>query len=258
MDWGTQYTQSSVVESVVSVEVTTFYKQSGPLRMDMKPGDTLGKVRTRLCREHGIGEDEVRLAISGREVSGSDWSLPLARLRVPALPPIRVLFVHEQIIKFFLDPKTHGPNLTLSKSRLSAELVRADGDQTVRGSVALTKGRVYWDVRIDNSKNGRINIGVAIESHSKNQYVGQTPHGWAYYGRNGKREHGGQSHSYGPTYSTGDEIRVLLDMDKRNIAFCINGKQLGVAFNRIPTKVWPAITLYSQRDKFTITKFGTF
>lgn len=78
-----------------------------------------------------------------------------------------------------------------------------------------------------------------------------------YYGC-GNTYRAGSSSSYGQSYRSGDVISVLLDMDRRTVAFEKNDVPLGTAFTDIEPAVYPAVSLYARNDAFRIIEFGTF
>ncbi len=74
---------------------------------------------------------------------------------------------------------------------------------------------------------GNIFLGVCGESAALNNYCGNDEHGFGYCGcSNAYRR--GTSKRYGEAFRSGDVIRVKLDMEKRNLQFAKNGKDLGI------------------------------
>jgi len=260
MGWGTVYTPKQDIKENVAITISTFYLGGEGMHLkEISPGKTPKEIKKLISSHYKCALDEVRLVCNGIEVSGKATDKPLALLRFPNNnKDLSLLFVHETRYRFKLDPKHKGKHLILSSDGLTVSIPRHSGDQTVRGDQKLTKGKLYWDVHIDRSSNGRINVGVCVEGHSLTSYVGQSKFGWAYYGNNGKREHAGGSEKYGPTYGSGDTVRVMCDMDLRTLSFCKNGLYLGTAFHNIPACVYPAITLYTTGDRVSLRRFGTF
>jgi len=260
MGWGLLYTPKDDIQHKVDIKVDTFYHGGAGINIRaIPPNKTPKHLKSVISKHYKCALEEVRLVCGGLEVSGDSMDKPLALLRFSkTTKDLKMLFVHETRYRFKLDPNHKGKHLVLSPTRLTVSIPRHSGDQTVRGDQKLTKGKLYWDVHIDRTSNGRINIGVCVEGHSLTSYVGQSKFGWAYYGNNGKREHAGGSEKYGPTYSTGDTIRVMCDMDSRTLSFSKNGLYLGIAFHNIPACVYPAITLYTTGDQVSLRRFGTF
>ncbi len=100
-------------------------------------------------------------------------------------------------------------------------------------------------------------IGVCTDGAKLTNYLGSDDHGFGYYG-GGNSYRRGNSSSYGQSVKSGDTISVHLDMDARTLAFSRNGTDLGVAFRDLPAGgvVYPAFSLYSRGDHFTLTSFG--
>mmetsp|Transcript_14522 Transcript_14522/g.35396 ORF Transcript_14522/g.35396 Transcript_14522/m.35396 type:complete len:308 (-) Transcript_14522:263-1186(-) len=258
MPWGTQYTRSTNLSRKLEVKIVTFHQKLQDMTVTVALDQTSQHIRAAVCKKFKCSPEEVRLVNQGLELTGEQMRMPISKLRIPSHEPPEMLFVHEARYKFQLDRAHCGKHLVLSGDLLSVSIPNRSGDQTVRGNVLLTRGRLFWDVYIDRSFNNRINLGVCIDGHTVTSYVGQTKFGWAYYGNNGKKEHNGGSEKYGPIYTTGDTIRVMVDMDSRTLSFQKNGQDLGLAFHNIPAKVYPAFTLYTQGDKITLRRFGTF
>jgi len=116
----------------------------------------------------------------------------------------------------------------------------------------------FWDIRLDVTLNGRLNLGVCTDSCNMNAYIGNDQHGWSVYGNTGKSEHKSQSNVYGQPFVQGDVIRVMVDMDSRTLAFERNGQSLGIAHYNLCDRVWPAFSLYCTKDTISLTDFGTF
>ena len=45
---------------------------------------------------------------------------------------------------------------------------------------------------------------------------------------------------------------MTVDMDKKTIAYALNGQDLGVCHKNIAAEVCPAVTLYKQGDQITL------
>ena len=55
-----------------------------------------------------------------------------------------------------------------------------------RGDNEFTSGRVFWDVQIVKTNQGKINVGVCTLDANFSSYLGGDEYGWSYYGHNGE------------------------------------------------------------------------
>eukprot|EP00466_Bigelowiella_natans_P013541 jgi/Bigna1/76169/fgenesh1_pg.39_\ len=306
--FGTIYLPTKLIKDHIELKVTTFYKKKQHVLMKLRPDQTGENIRDGICKKFACSREEVRLVLRGVELTSEQIRSPVSTLQFPiGKEGLEILFVHESSHNFkFEDPSrrslggelnavsfdliehlccraSSSPSLGLigglhlSSNKLSVTKMKKDRDHTVRGNVLLTKGKTFWDVHIDNSKIGRINLGVCVEAQQQTVYVGQNAHGWGYYGSNGEqssatnkdtavnetslppqKEHASRSDYYGQAYTTGDTVRVMVDMESRTLAFKKNSEDYGIAFKNIPSRVYPAFTLYNVGDKITLRRFGTF
>jgi len=86
--------------------------------------------------------------------------------------------------------------------------------------------------------------------------------GWYFYADNSSLFSGPPQEFRCKTYSntgrlaSGSTIKVILDMNKRTIGFAINGKDYGVAFEKIPVdkELCSCVMLYKANDCVEIMK----
>ena len=93
------------------------------------------------------------------------------------------------------------------------------------------------------------------ECEAVNSNLGVFAHS-VFIGNCGNTYRQGSSRSYGSAYRTGDVITVVLDCDARKLSFRKNDESLGVAFEDLPSSLFPALSLYSKNDSVTIIDFG--
>jgi len=78
--------------------------------------------------------------------------------------------------------------------------------------------------------------------------VGYNPNEWSYaYGY----KWNGDNTKYGKNMKDGDVIECIVDMKNHTIAWIHNGTNLGIAFNDLPKKIFPAVSLL-QGSKITL------
>jgi len=205
-----------------------------------------------------LDEDQMRLVHNGREITkdlAANKHKPLVFLGI--LPPFNLLLVVDEISRFVLDPSHCGDSLVLSADRLGAGVETDSRWLTVRGTACFRKGKHYWTVLLHCCKSNNFFIGVCVDGVRYNNYLGNDEFGYSYYGC-GNAYRKGNSSSYGQTLKSGDSIDVYLDMDARTLSFSRNGHDLGVAFRDLPSGMYPAFSLYTKGDHFSLTSFGTF
>ncbi|KAL6059324.1 E3 ubiquitin-protein ligase trim9 [Balamuthia mandrillaris] len=111
------------------------------------------------------------------------------------------------------------------------------------GSPGFSSGVHAWSVKVEAQE---MYVGVCRRGAKSNRYLGTDKYGWGwnqYSYRYHNNYRTGQTGPYGSNYVSGDSIGVLLDMDKRQLTFFLNGTSQGVAFSNLPkTKLYPAVT----------------
>eukprot|EP00124_Ichthyophonus_hoferi_P004695 Ihof_evm1s551 gene=Ihof_evmTU1s551 len=150
------------------------------------------------------------------------------------------------------------PGLMLSPDHLSLrndnwtfESIRSTVYVGAIGSDAAVGGRVGYEVTIKTS--GIIQLGWAAPQcrfePERGVGVGDDKYSYAFDGSRRRAWHGDpgsqQMSSYGKMWLEGDVITILMDVEERTISFCLNGRDMGVAFTDVDvTKRWyPALSL---------------
>ncbi|CAJ0839066.1 13131_t:CDS:2 [Entrophospora sp. SA101] len=136
-----------------------------------------------------------------------------------------------------------GDNDTLIISKNQSHLVF----KTTQG---FKNGYHKWDIIVEESFEQTVYIGVCSTDIDHLQFLGNQKHGWV-FGSDGTIYHDGESYYYGEPFDDLSKITVHLDMNKRTLAFSIDGDYFGIAFTNIPSKVYPAISL-TDRAQFKI------
>ena len=128
--------------------------------------------------------------------------------------------------------------------------LRYNNSRVVTGPTIPKKGVSEYKIKINKSSNGRggcVQIGVAPEDIPR---YGQDLHyelGW-YINTAALLKYSGPPHNckgsegeeYGPRKGHGEYVRdgdtvgIVMDMDKGELSFVLNGENLGVAFSGIP------------------------
>jgi hypothetical protein len=151
------------------------------------------------------------------------------------------------------DSVNKGSGVTLSNGNLTATI--SNYYSTVRATISRNSGKWYWEIRCDSLSNAEIGIVNSTAGVGKTY---DNINAMYYYSYNGSKWNGTSS-PYGTTYTTGNVISVLLDLDNGTIEFWKNGVSQGVAFTNVKSlgEVYPAVTSASGAVGGTFTaNFG--
>ena len=97
----------------------------------------------------------------------------------------------------------------------------------ITGTIGLSTGKWYWEIKITSSGSGRDFVGIVdkvAETSSFSAYSGNS-NAISYYGYTGDSKAGSTTtnSSWGATFGTGDTIGVAMDLDNNKIYFSKNG-----------------------------------
>ena len=110
---------------------------------------------------------------------------------------------------------------TFAEGNLDADFTSGSVYWRATGSIGVTSGKWYAEIKcIDDGGNNDLKIGVEHASPDQTTIDGvhKVIQSW-----NGYKASGGSASSYGDTYTNGDIVGVLLDMDNGTIKFSKNG-----------------------------------
>ena len=146
---------------------------------------------------------------------------------------------------YIWDESACGSNLIIEDN---GSVVKAsydcDSHQSVSAKIPLNvKGFFEWDVIIEkDSKDSWIGV-CASENYDYEMSVGGQLTGWA-LGSDGSFWNSRKSVNYCPKFENGTTITVHLDMNKRTLAFTVNGtKYSEVSCYNLPSKLYPVVSL---------------
>lgn len=123
---------------------------------------------------------------------------------------------------------------------------------SIRGNRAIPMicGVFYYEVTIiSKGRDGYIGIGFCSDSVSLGRLPGWEDYSWGYHGDDGHSFCcSGTGKAYGPTFTTGDVIGVVINFLTNTAGFTKNGVYLGPAFKDFMTgkklvKLYPAVGL---------------
>lgn len=116
---------------------------------------------------------------------------------------------------------------TLTAGNLD-QVAASGGWNTVRGSIGISTGKYYWEVRMSGTTN-TVMVGVddnlyQVITNPSNSYVGAYNNSWSVYLSNGQiRNNTGSGSAYGSAFAQGDICMVALDVTNGKIYWGRNG-----------------------------------
>ncbi|XP_053794908.1 tripartite motif-containing protein 67 isoform X10 [Vidua chalybeata] len=140
-----------------------------------------------------------------------------------------VILQTSDVAWFTFDPSSAHRDIVLSNDNQTATCNSYD-DRVVLGTAAFSKGVHYWELHVDRYDNHPDPaFGIARINVVKDTMLGKDDKAWA-------MTEGG--------VSKGTTVGVLLDLNKHNLTFYINGQQQGPpAFENIEGVFMPALSL---------------
>jgi hypothetical protein len=151
------------------------------------------------------------------------------------------------------DSVNKGSGVTLSNGNLTATI--PNYNNTVRATISRNSGKWYWEIKCDSISYAMIGI---VNSSAGVDRTFDSSNAIYYYSATGNK-YKGTNTVYGSSYTTGDIISVLLDLDNGTIEFWKNGVSQGIAFTNVKSlgDVYPAVTSGSNSVGGTVTaNFG--
>ncbi|KAF1437691.1 Tripartite motif-containing protein 67, partial [Spheniscus mendiculus] len=158
-----------------------------------------------------------------------------------------VILQTSDVAWFTFDPSSAHRDIVLSNDNQTATCNSYD-DRVVLGTAAFSKGVHYWELHVDRYDNHPDPaFGIARINVVKDMMLGKDDKAWAMYVDNNRswfmhcnshtnRTEGG--------VSKGATVGVLLDLNKHNLTFYINGQQQGPpAFENVEGVFMPALSL---------------
>ncbi|KAI3427988.1 hypothetical protein D9Q98_006376 [Chlorella vulgaris] len=116
----------------------------------------------------------------------------------------------------------------------------------------------YFEVEVvSRGRDGFIGIGFSTAEVKLDRLPGWEPHSYGYHGDDGHAFSGrGTGKAYGPHYTTGDWIGVVLNRIEQTISFTKKGFELGVAFEGVSEdRLFPSVG-FRTPDEEIVANFG--
>eukprot|EP00474_Spongospora_subterranea_P006862 CRZ07320.1 hypothetical protein [Spongospora subterranea] len=148
----------------------------------------------------------------------------------------------------------------LSNCNLTASFdAGSDKWRSLQTSKGFCSGLHKWEIVLDRMSKGYIFLGVSTASANPDTYVGGDAHGFGLFISDRSRYHGRNKikggAKYGDQMNVNDVVGIILDLDKRSMSYTLNGKDLGVAFDEIPTDhcLYPSVSFYHRGDQISFS-----
>ncbi|XP_046401290.1 probable E3 ubiquitin-protein ligase HERC1 isoform X2 [Ischnura elegans] len=129
------------------------------------------------------------------------------------------------------------------------------------GNTAITSGCYQWKFLIVKENKGNEGTCVGVTQYPIKDYSHRTTSDmWLYRAYSGNLYHNGESPLALPSFTQGDYITVVLDLDARTLSFGKNGSEPELAFEDIDaTELYPCVMFYStnpgEKVKLTDMQF---
>ena len=163
-----------------------------------------------------------------------------------------VEFHTEVGILFTFDALKCGPDILLSDDGLTASYAGDDSWSTLLGTQPFSSGVTSWEIRIAQSSTAYVFVGVAAGTADLNTFLGGCSNGWGFIGEQALYHNREKVKVYGESFSAGDVIGVILDLNQGTLSFLRNGKLLGTAFDKIYGELFPAVAFYNVGQELEI------
>jgi hypothetical protein len=143
-----------------------------------------------------------------------------------------------------LDVYTSSGTITVSNGNLAYSTSSGGNHAIVRGTIAPSSGKFYWEATLTTVGGGWPSIGVMLATTplapaGSASYVGYYSTSYGYNATNtsgsGTFYNNNSGTTYGAFYTAGDVIGVAFDATTGSITFYKNGASQGVATSSIPT-----------------------
>lgn len=115
------------------------------------------------------------------------------------------------------------------------------------GSTPITSGCYQWKFLIVKENRGNEGTCVGVSKYPVRDYSHRTSSDmWLYRAYSGNLYHNGELSISLPSFTQGDYITVVLDMEARTLSFGKNGEEPRLAFENIDaTELYPCVMFYS-------------
>eukprot|EP00928_Gymnodinium_smaydae_P071831 TRINITY_DN55313_c0_g1_i1.p1 TRINITY_DN55313_c0_g1~~TRINITY_DN55313_c0_g1_i1.p1 ORF type:complete len:514 (-),score=94.72 TRINITY_DN55313_c0_g1_i1:180-1637(-) len=164
----------------------------------------------------------------------------------------------------FLDPYDSHLDARVERDGLTVGCLHEDGFQYlwkgVRSNYGVSSGVYMFEVKVlenhsvkmpETKPENQNILRCGFSQPLTSLFLGDTAEGWG-WGGTGKRSHNNEFSDYGGSFSVGDVLGCIVDLDQGTISYMKNGEFMGVAFDNLPaattqTGVFPHLLMKNVR-----------
>eukprot|EP00698_Gefionella_okellyi_P005544 TRINITY_DN15052_c0_g1_i1.p1 TRINITY_DN15052_c0_g1~~TRINITY_DN15052_c0_g1_i1.p1 ORF type:complete len:208 (-),score=32.02 TRINITY_DN15052_c0_g1_i1:52-675(-) len=163
--------------------------------------------------------------------------------------------------KLIWDITRIAPGLKLERGCTVVKQVNAAGTHKPIFALweAPTTGLHFYQMKVENAGPSNcvmIGLGSSVATMASTYPGDNNDSGVSYYGANGYRYYSNTYAGYGPTFTTGDVIGVLLNLNHRTVTFFKNDECVGTAADASILKegvlYYPICTLYQEGSQVAL------
>ena len=140
-----------------------------------------------------------------------------------------------------LNPLVNAAYNIYSNGNLECAFPAATTGATAVGTIAVSSGKWYWELRRNDISAG-ILAGIARIDTNTINLIGSNAISYAYKDSNGNKINNGTSTAYGATWNAANIIGVALDLDAGTLVFYKDNVSQGTAFSGLSGTFYPAFS----------------
>eukprot|EP00331_Platyophrya_macrostoma_P005446 CAMPEP_0176408176 /NCGR_PEP_ID=MMETSP0127-20121128/1806_1 /TAXON_ID=938130 /ORGANISM="Platyophrya macrostoma, Strain WH" /LENGTH=343 /DNA_ID=CAMNT_0017787433 /DNA_START=28 /DNA_END=1059 /DNA_ORIENTATION=+ len=244
---GTVSLLSSQCKKKIKLNIKTYYGSRKRITVEVNIDATIEVLRNLLLTEHLESPGTIyNLRLLYPMGTMQELNVNNSTIEQYNLPDNANLVLLVQS-SFTWDPNVKGADIKLSNNNLTATKAGDADYQTVLGSLQLSAGRHYWEVKIDKYGDEEdLFVGIARKEINLNAIPLETKMFWGYMVCGAKKVGSdGVLLDYGYQAKTGDIIGVLLEYKSgmATLSFYRNGAKCGVAFGNLTGTFVPAVCM---------------
>jgi len=248
LSWGGNvYLDKKYLSKKIRLYIKTFYGARKKIALDVDINTTIQQLKNILLDKH---LDHAKTLYNLRLIysmgSLQDLNINSNTIEQYKVPNNANLILIVQM-SFTWDQNAKASGIKLSNNNLTAGKLPEVDYQTVLGTLVMSSGRHYWEIKIDNF-NDEEDIFIGVARKEANLYARpiDTNTFWGYMCCCGKKfGPDGIFQDYGYQGKKGDVIGVLLEYKSglATLSFYRNATKCGVAFSNLTGSFYPAVCM---------------
>jgi len=248
LNWGGNvYLDEKSISKTIKLNIKTFYGSRKRITLDVDITTTIQQLKDILLAkwlDHAKTLYNLRLIYSMGSLQ--DLAAPAQTIEQYKIPNNANLILLVQT-SFTWDQNMKGSGIKLSNNNLTAGKLPEVDYQTVLGTLVMSSGRHYWEIKVDNF-NDEEDIFIGVAKKETNLYARPIDINtfWGYMCLCGKKfGPDGILQDYGYQAKKGDIIGVLLEYKSglATLSFYRNAAKCGIAFSNLAGSYYPAVCM---------------